>query len=175
MDLQNLAILYEQFFLKVQYEIKFDNDIITIKGYPDNFIHLLGLQDVIPATINKKDFFYECLNGTYKKSLNNLIQKVKNSPQFNMISIKSCYFYNIQNTILTSKELYLKGDDFGFIICFNTSNGIQRWHTVICKYDRFLKHCVPKSNQVDKDKKYSNLMKYNYTVTPIISSQIIQN
>lgn len=72
-------------------------------------------------------------------------KKVNNKPLFNMISIKSYYFYNIQNTILSSKELYRKDNDLGFIISFTASNGIERWHSVICKYDKFLKALVKSS------------------------------
>lgn len=173
MKLQDLAVLYKQQFIELKYIIETENKSIVIDGQPDNFLHLLGIEDYISPTIKKEQFYFDCLNGKFG-NIEPIINGISDKSERNMAKIKTCYFYNIQNAIETVSCLYYKGDDdYGICSSFQYKNKIKH-HTVLFKYDKTLGFCVPKSNQVDMDAKFSNVNKYKYDSEPITNIQVIK-
>lgn len=171
MDLYNLALSYKTQFLENYYLIKTNDNEIVIYSKPFNFLHLTGLQRCpsLPQYKNKEDFYFDCLNHKYPNS-NYLINSLKNKSDKNIINIKICYFNNLQQTILNSKYLYINNND-RYTCNIISSNNKKRFQTCIFTYNNKY-HCyMPKSNQVDIDKKYSCIN--NCEKAEIISSECI--
>lgn len=172
MTFKDLALLYEQQFLKCKYIIHTNENTIVLNGQPDNFMHLIGVEKYLPYSISKSKFYYECLEDD-SISIKKIINQMQTDDK-NIANIKSCYFYNIQNAIVNAKDLYYKDkNDYGICSEFKYKNK-TKYHTILFKYDKSLGFCIPKSNQVDKDIKFSNVIKYKYNKRPILNVEIIK-
>ena len=173
MTLQKLAELYKHQFIDCKYIIHTENNTLVLNGQPDNFMHLIGVEKYLPPNTKKAQFYYDCLNNKYS-TIENIINQMQEQDDKNMASIKSGYFYNIQNAIMQASDLYYTEEvEYGVCSDFKFKNKIK-YHTVLFKYDNSLGFCIPKSNQVDKDIKYSNVIKYKYGKKPIIKIEIIK-
>ena len=155
MDLYDLAISYKTQFLDNYYLIKTQNDEIVIYSKPFNFLHLTGLQrcPALPQYKEKEEFYSDCLNHKYPNS-DLLVQSLKNKSDKNIVNIKLCYFKDLQQTILNSEWLYVNNDD-RYTCNVVASNNKQRFQTCVFTYNTKYNCYIPKSNQVDLDKKYS--------------------
>lgn len=172
MTLKQLAILYQQYFIDCKYIITSETHNLAIDGQADNFLHLLGIEKYLPSNTTKEQFYYDCLNDKYK-TFQSISSKMKTEDK-NMANIKSCYFYNLQNSILQADTLFYK-DDVEFGVCTQFQYKTKtKYQTVLFKYDKFLGFCVPKSNQTDMAEKYSNVFKYKYNSEPIIKVEIVK-
>ena len=173
MNLQILAQQYKDFFLDVEYHIYTKSEEIILKGKPNNFLHLTGLQQCLSPRIDVSQFYFDCLNGKYG-DIKSLLTRIKDKTIKNKIYIKTDYFSNIQNAILLSSDLFFKDKiDYGICSPFVIGNKVK-FHTVLFVYNDDCGFCVPKSNQVDMSKDFSNVIKHNYGSVPITKIEVIK-
>ena len=159
-SLSELAHYYQEHFLDYYYKIQTNNREIIINSCPKHFLHLTGLQrsKKVFHYRNSKQFYYDSLNG--KLDIYELIKAIPNKIERNIVWIKISNFQELHNTILNSQYLYLDDDNAstcGLVV----SQGVERFQTFTCVYDKDLKFYVPKSNQTDIDEKHSKVIKYD--------------
>lgn len=158
--LYDLAVSFKNQFLDNYYVLKTDTRTIIIYSKPSNFLHLTGLQRCpsLPNYKQKSDFYFDCINNKFT-TVKDLIQSLDKKQQ-NIIQIKTCYFYNLSQSILQSEYLYFDEENIYTCSEFPTNN-IKRCQTCICAYNCKYNSYMPKSNQVDIDKAHSCVSKYD--------------
>lgn len=168
--LYDLAMSYKNQFLDNYYILETESTKIIIYSKPFNFLHLTGLQRCpsVAQYDNKSDFYFDCIDNKFS-TVKSLIHSM-NKDQQNMILIKTCYFYNLGQSILQSRYLYKNNKDAYTCSAFLTRNN-SRYQTFMCTYNNKFNCYMPKSNQVDIDEQHSCVI--NLYKEKIVSSECV--
>lgn len=155
MNLYDIALLFKNQLLDKFYIINTPTNIIYIRTFPKNLLHLTGLQRTkeFCKIRNLPKFYNDCLSQRYLKDT--LKYTYSNSQDRNLVDMKVSNFDKIQSTILNAQTLYYTRDKSGDISTVISVNFLikksNKYLTIVFKRDKQSKFYVPVSIQLDQN------------------------
>lgn len=162
MTLFDIATIFKEQLIDKFYIINTPTNILYVRTFPKNLLHLTGLQRTKEFRhINHIKFYNDCLSQVYQKDI--LKYTYSNIKERNIVDMKVSNFNKIQSAITNAKQLYYIKDkndvasnaiSVGFLI-----NNKNKFLTLVFKIDKETGFCVPVSIQLDQNQNYGVIPK----------------
>lgn len=158
MTLYDTAKIFKDQLLDKFYIINTETNVLYIRTFPKNLVHLTGIQRTkeLHKIKNLPKFYYDCLEKKYMKNI--LKYTYNNYKERDMVDMKVSNFDKIQDTILNASILYYTKDEYGKPSKSISVNYIiknkSKYLTMIFKQDQETNFYVPSSIQLDQSLDY---------------------
>lgn len=177
MNLYDVALLFKQQLLDKFYIINTESNILYIRTFPRNLLHLIGMQRTkeLHKVKNLTVFYNDCIKQKYLKDT--LKYTYQNFKDRNLVDMKISNFDKIQTAILNAPILYYtkdKNNNLGTAISvsFMIKNN-NKFLTVVFKQDKETGYYVPTSIQLDQNLTYG-VIPTAYKQEQITSVQMLE-